>query len=40
MDSNVAGARDRAPGIDTPRIRTAERDRRSRAELQDDGQQE
>jgi len=37
MDSNVAGARDQAPGIDTPRIRTAERNRRGRAELQGDG---
>ncbi len=37
MDSNVAGARDRALGIGTPRIRTAGRERRMWAELQGDG---
>ena len=37
MDSSVDRAGDEAPGIDTPRIRTAERDRRRRAELQGDG---
>ena len=37
MDSNAARARDEALGIDTPRIRTTERDRRMRVELQDDG---
>jgi len=37
MDSNVAGDGDEALGIDTPRIRTAERDRRMWAELQGDG---
>ena len=37
MDSNVARACDKAFGIDTPCIRTAERDRRMWAELQGDG---
>ena len=37
MDSDVARACDEALGIDTPRIRTAERDRRMRDELQGDG---
>jgi len=37
MDSSVARACDEAPGIDTPRIRTAERNRRMWAELQGDG---
>ena len=34
---NVARACDEALGIDTPRIRTAERDRRMQAKLQGDG---
>ena len=33
MTSDLARACDAARGIDTPRIRTAERDRRMRAEL-------
>ncbi len=37
MDSSVARASDEAFGIDTPRIWTAERDRRMWAELQGDG---
>ena len=37
MDSSVARACDEAMGVDTPRIWTAERDQRMRAELQGDG---
>ncbi len=37
MVSNTGIACDEAPCIDTPRIRTAERDRRMHAELQGDG---
>ena len=37
MGSSVARACDEAMGIDTPRIWTAERDQRTRAERQDDG---
>ena len=37
MGSSVARACDAAIGIDTPRIWTAERDRRMWAELQGDG---
>ena len=40
MANSGGHACDEALGIDAPRIRTAERDRRRRAELQDDGQQE
>ena len=36
MDTNLARACDETMGIDTPRIRTAERDRRMRADLQAD----
>ena len=36
MDSSVARACDEAPGIDTPRIRTAGRDRRSPARREKD----